>query len=114
MNSATRIRLRHLVWKEKHGARSHVPCFWCGFYLHYTLLTLEHIIPQSLGGNNRLINLELSCVDCNNRRGNTISDEELIALGEDLIEEMTYSESPKQKRKKDFRNVTMWRNGQSL
>lgn len=105
MNSATRIRLRHRVWRHKHDGRSHVPCFWCGSYLHHTLLTLEHIIPQSLGGNNRLINLELSCADCNHKRGNTISDDELIALGEDLIEEMT-------ERKQDFRNVKMWRNGQ--
>lgn len=94
-------RLRHRVWTQKHGGRSHVPCFWCGSYLHHTLLTLEHIIPRSLGGNNRLINLDLSCADCNRRRGNTISDEELIALGEDLIAEMTYSEeelAQKQKR----------------
>ena len=32
--------------------------------------TLEHLIPLSLGGNWDLKNLQLSCFDCNNERGN--------------------------------------------
>jgi 5-methylcytosine-specific restriction endonuclease McrA len=32
-------------------------------------LTLEHLVPRSLGGTNALDNLRLACFNCNNRRG---------------------------------------------
>ena len=34
-------------------------------------LTVDHIVPQSLGGDNNLRNLRVLCVDCHNRFGAT-------------------------------------------
>jgi 5-methylcytosine-specific restriction endonuclease McrA len=60
-------------------------CFWCG---HLTYLpsdnpeldkwpkkfaaTADHYIPLSKGGNNKHINIVLSCKKCNNIRGNAL------------------------------------------
>lgn len=43
-------------------------CHWCGRYGN----TLDHLVPQSIGGTDELDNLVLACMDCNSRRGNLI------------------------------------------
>lgn len=36
-------------------------------------MTLDHIIPRSLGGSNAITNLRLMCRDCNEERGNNLA-----------------------------------------
>ena len=45
-------------------------CFWCGKSLALSELTIEHMIPRSMGGGNNLENLRLACCPCNRSRGN--------------------------------------------
>lgn len=65
----------------KSGARKtllweHPFCFWCQCPLDESDSTVDHIIPRSRGGGNKLSNLVLACHPCNNKRGNPlISDE---------------------------------------
>jgi len=50
-----------------HGNDEYHCCFCLKtFFLEF--LTIEHIIPKTLGGTNQLINLALSCTKCNNDR----------------------------------------------
>ena len=49
---------------EKWGRK----CAYCG--ATNTPLEIEHIIPRSRGGSNRVSNLTLACQDCNQRKGN--------------------------------------------
>lgn len=48
-------------------------CAYCG--AKNTPLEIEHIIPRSRGGSNRVSNLTLACHDCNQRKGNQTAAE---------------------------------------
>lgn len=43
-------------------------CIYCG--KENIPLEVEHVVPKSKGGSNRISNLALSCVKCNQRKGN--------------------------------------------
>jgi 5-methylcytosine-specific restriction endonuclease McrA len=45
-------------------------CWHCKCHFSAKDLTLDHLIPKSKGGSNRLENLWLACFPCNNSRGN--------------------------------------------
>jgi 5-methylcytosine-specific restriction endonuclease McrA len=45
-------------------------CQYCGIVLAASELTLDHVIPRSLGGKSTWENLVACCHPCNNRKGN--------------------------------------------
>src|SRR5690606_31016102 len=51
----------------------HRKCAYCD--AKDTPLEIEHIIPKSRGGSNRVSNLTLACNDCNQRKGNQTATE---------------------------------------
>ncbi|MEH2148602.1 HNH endonuclease [Nostoc sp.] len=65
----------HLI--AKYGMK----CFWCGYELTPETLTIDHYIPRSIGGSNKIKNLRLACYGCNNKRGNAMPEDtpEIIA-----------------------------------
>ncbi|MEH2467833.1 HNH endonuclease [Nostoc sp.] len=80
----------HLI--AKYGMR----CFWCGCSLTRETMTIDHYIPLSLGGNNKIKNLRLACVRCNNFRGNSAPQETLeIITQRSNISFPTYWKTPK-------------------
>ena len=56
---------------EKHRRK----CFYCGKTV--SDFEVEHMLPKSRGGSNRIDNLTLSCHDCNEKKG-TLTAEEFI------------------------------------
>ena len=56
---------------EKHGRK----CFYCGKTV--SDFEVEHMLPKSRGGSNRIDNLTLSCHDCNQKK-DTMTAEEFI------------------------------------
>ena len=48
-------------------------CAYCG--VKNVPLEVEHIIPRSRGGSNRVSNLTIACMDCNQKKGNKTSKE---------------------------------------
>jgi 5-methylcytosine-specific restriction endonuclease McrA len=44
-------------------------CWWCDIALTDAIRTVDHVIPLSAGGSNRLDNLVLACEACNAERG---------------------------------------------
>lgn len=47
-------------------------CHWCGKQMTKSEITIEHLLPKSLGGSNAIANLRLACFTCNNSRGNSL------------------------------------------
>nr|MDZ8056727.1 HNH endonuclease [Nostoc sp. EkiNYC01] len=50
-------------------------CFWCGWNLTTETLTIDHYIPLSKGGSNKIKNLRLACNSCNSKRGNAMPED---------------------------------------
>ena len=65
-------------WKRRRVfERDSYTCRYCGFdmrlhvpYPHLGMLTVDHIIPRSAGGDDRDKNLVTCCVPCNRRKRN--------------------------------------------
>lgn len=68
-----RTYAREKFWK-RHKGNVHT-CHWCGRFCFRNLppdnpykATIEHLVPISKGGDNRLTNLTVSCYSCNTAR----------------------------------------------
>jgi len=61
--------------RQQIAERSRYRCGYCQSQQHLIgiLLTIEHIVPESLGGDTTLDNLCLACWDCNLIKGNRIA-----------------------------------------
>ena len=46
-----------------------VPCIYCGRELKGLEITMEHVLPRSLGGRNHRDNIRPACKKCNELRG---------------------------------------------
>ena len=69
-------------------------CAYCG--LEAVPLEIDHIIPKSRGGANRLKNLALSCKECNSAKANKLPHEiEDNDLRESVIRVRRYANSRK-------------------
>ena len=69
--SSKDLRRKRLRLIEKHGMQ----CFWCGTELTPETITIDHYIPLSRGGSNKIKNLRLACRKCNQLRGNALPGE---------------------------------------
>ena len=64
----------HLLASVDQGGGYHVDLYTADFIL----MTVDHILPRSKGGENALANYQPMCQHCNGRKGNTL--EEGVAL----------------------------------
>jgi 5-methylcytosine-specific restriction endonuclease McrA len=55
---------RHAIYK-----RDNLKCIYCGNAPENSILTLDHIISQELGGDNSASNLVTCCKTCNSMKG---------------------------------------------
>ena len=55
-------------------------CYTNGQKNEYVLMTQDHIIPRSLGGNNGLNNLQVMCEFCNSKKENKITKRDIKRL----------------------------------
>lgn len=63
-----RARIR-LLWEEQHGF-----CWYCARYVRSRDATLDHVIPQSIGGTDDMQNLVMACAPCNNKKDDHLTD----------------------------------------
>ncbi|MHC5779219.1 HNH endonuclease [Nostoc sp.] len=62
------MRYRKMLLVERCGMK----CFWCSCELTPETLTIDHLVPLSKGGSNKLKNLRATCARCNQTRGNAM------------------------------------------
>lgn len=72
-------RLRKLVATQERRLFGGVFCYCCGHALAVASSTLEHVLPQALGGKDGLENLALSHSICNGTRGHNSTPRAIIA-----------------------------------
>jgi len=63
------------------NGRQKAPCFYCGRLLIFKKATMDHVVPRSFGGSNRLENLLIACKKCNGARQNMSFDKWMDKLG---------------------------------
>lgn len=73
---------------EKFGRR----CAYCG--KEHVPLEVEHIVPRSRGGTDRISNLTVACHDCNQEKGNMTADEYARFKGTDFSHVMQQAKEP--------------------
>lgn len=57
---------------EKHGRK----CFYCGTkFSSFKEVELEHIVPKSRGGENKIANYAIACLICNDAKNNRSLDD---------------------------------------
>ena len=59
-------------------------CFYCGLKNSSSGYEVEHVLPKSKGGTDRVDNLTISCRSCNIKKGNQHPDEIEGKLGKDV------------------------------
>lgn len=62
--------VREYIYRKANGC-----CELCGQKLKYEEMTLDHITPLSMGGADKLENLQASCLDCNRFKSNILPDD---------------------------------------
>ena len=67
-----KVRRRRIYARDGHR------CVYCGKLAER--LTLDHIVPRSMGGTNVTENLITACMECNRNRGNTPVCEFIVGL----------------------------------
>lgn len=72
--SRKRRRRKKKVYERDNGC-----CFWCRKPLPLKGSTVDHIIPESVGGDNSVGNLVLACRPCNQARGAMDASEYLLS-----------------------------------
>lgn len=60
---------RRTLWQECKGI-----CYWCKKPVSLHGFTVEHIVPQAVGGKDEWSNYAVAHAECNNERGNGITD----------------------------------------
>lgn len=74
-----RIPYREVELSKKHiFLRDNNQCQYCG--TTKGLLTLDHIVPKSRGGESSWENLTTACFECNNKKGNRTPSEANMTL----------------------------------
>jgi len=67
-------------------------CFYCGMFLskYHPDRTVDHVIPRSKGGANRMWNLVISCHNCNAKKDDDDPTEEQMVV---IMSRKAWSES---------------------
>lgn len=78
MGGHTRTKKKKILLK-KWGVKGKVPCWWCLRIVEGENASIEHLIPQSIGGSHHIDNLRIACLDCNSGHVNPLDESHKFA-----------------------------------
>lgn len=84
-----------LIRKQKKilfAGRDKANCIYCKTPLKFKSATMDHIIPWSGGGSNKISNLLISCKQCNNQRKNMPFNRWICKLGLKIVMSSNYND----------------------
>lgn len=100
MRKAISKKVRFEVFK-----RDSFTCQYCGLSAPEVILHLDHIAPVAGGGENDILNLVTSCVDCNLGKGaRALDDKSAIAKQKAQLDELN-------RRREQLEMMLSWREG---
>lgn len=73
-------RTSQFAEREVLYARDRFTCAYCGDKCKDSILTIDHIMPQSRGGKNTWMNTVTSCKDCNHTKADRTPEEARMPL----------------------------------
>lgn len=83
--------------------RDSFTCQYCGRSAPEVLLEVDHIMPVAKGGDNSLVNLITSCMECNRgKSARELSDDSAVKVQKKQLDEL-------QKRKEIMEMMVQWR-----
>ena len=69
------LHILFVGWAKEELRKTQSTCYWCDRPITKKTISLEHLVPRSLGGKDVIENCVLACKKCNSRRG-TMTPEE--------------------------------------
>lgn len=63
------LRLNNQIKKRLFGHLVFAPCYYCTKVFFISQLTIEHLLPLTLGGTSADSNIALACAPCNQEKG---------------------------------------------
>lgn len=79
-NKITRRFIKMIFSRSAVFKRDNYHCQYCEKSLTYSQITIDHIVPRSLGGNNTFENCVAACYDCNRKKGPSLLHETEMKL----------------------------------
>lgn len=81
MRYLVKLNATKLIYSKKLVLRrDQYRCTYCGHRYQPNKLTVDHIIPKSLGGKNSFLNCTTACLECNAKKSNKKLDEANMVL----------------------------------
>ena len=69
MANSTANRVKKKIIFDQVKCRGYAPCSYCDRKITFAQATLDHVMPQVLGGKSDRGNLVLACKKCNEKKG---------------------------------------------
>ncbi|MFD8545578.1 HNH endonuclease [Streptomyces sp. NPDC059649] len=92
-------RLRYEILRRDNHA-----CRYCGAAAPSAKLNVDHVIPQTLGGNDAPTNLVTACADCNGGKTSSMPDAQTVAD----VDQATFRQAGELKEGAERRRVTIF------
>ena len=99
-----RTNKRHAIYK-----RDDLTCVYCGNSVEDQVMTLDHVVPQELGGDNSASNLVTCCKTCNCMKGSKTIRQFFVYLRDRGIDTDHIGSRIRRNTKRKLKGLTLYK-----